>query len=277
MKRIFFGIGLLVLTVSFGYGQEPKQPLEFTIKSDKSVYEVGKEIAIAGQLKNISKHGIVIYPREQSLTVTFDVTDAEGRKVDAAYSISDLGPPQKKEFITLGSGKTFPKTFRLLIPKQHALPGKYVVSVKYKFPSTKGYYDEKNAKFVNLNAWTGTLASNIITVEMSEGTLPNCAQKISSLKVGMTRGELEKLFSKDGGLMGTYKDERYVLRGCACQMNKIIKVNVSFKLSDVSDDIYNDPNFFQKWYLSQAGKDREKAEDAIVSISDPYCENPFYD
>ena len=111
----------------------------------------------------------------------------------------------------------------------------------------------------------------------AEKNLSNCAEKSKFIKKGMTRKELAKLFSQDGGFMGIYKNERYVLRDCACQADKVMKVNVSFKPSEVSDEIYNDPNRFQKWALQGSGKDRQVSQDVVISVSEPYCDYSAFD
>jgi len=73
---------------------------------------------------------------------------------------------------------------------------------------------------------------------------------IQTIKVGMTRGDLLRLFEMDGGLQST-KVERYVYRQCP-----LLKVDVAFiPVSDTNDHL----------------------NDTIKSISKPYLESPFYD
>jgi hypothetical protein len=83
-------------------------------------------------------------------------------------------------------------------------------------------------------------------------TTNSCADKADSVKIGMTRADVEKLFHQDGGIMGIFKDERYVLKDCNCQGHKSIKVNVSFKPFGTSD--------------------KENSKDVITKISEPYCD-----
>jgi len=48
-----------------------------------------------------------------------------------------------------------------------------------------------------------------------------------SIKAGMTRADLLKVFGEDGGLQGGPSSQRFVLRSC-----HLIKVNVKFELGD---------------------------------------------
>ncbi len=97
-------------------------------------------------------------------------------------------------------------------------------------------------------------------------------QKVSQIKVGMTRGDLQKSFEQDGGIQGVYISERYVLKnykchdyetptysitcllnGRMCWAGKAIKIRVSFHSAN-SDSKWGDPR------------------DKIVGISEPFCE-----
>jgi len=54
MKKILLGIAILLLITSSSCSQESKQPLQFTIKSDKKVYGVGEQIKVNLEFKNKS-------------------------------------------------------------------------------------------------------------------------------------------------------------------------------------------------------------------------------
>jgi len=86
--------------------------------------------------------------------------------------------------------------------------------------------------------------------------LSKCMDKANSIKVGMIRADIEKLFYKDGGLMGIFRNERYVLRDCHCQGSKFIKVNVSFK----------------PFGKQVTGIERESPKDVITEVTEPYCQ-----
>ena len=270
MKKVFLGFVVLFFMAGGGYGQEPKPALELTIKLDKEVYAVGEGISISGQIINTSNQDVIVCTFEQTATVTFDVTNSQGKKIDAQYFISDPPLPRKKDFIRIMPGKILPRTFLLRLSKEETLPDTYIVSVKYNFPVVNGYYE--NGKFVNLNVSTGILTSNAINIKVVEKNLSSCVEKVKFVKKGMTRKDLEKLFIQDSGLMGIYRNERYVLRDCACQADKVLKVNVSFKPLGVSDETYRDPDHFQAWLRQSSEKDRQKSEDVIINISEPYCD-----
>ena len=79
-------------------------------------------------------------------------------------------------------------------------------------------------------------------------------KEASSIKAGMSREDLLKVFMEDGGL-NTIPATRYVLRSC-----HMIKVNVDFETE-----------------YGQAYKERPDKELKIKQISKPYLENMFMD
>src|ERR1700683_3781298 len=74
---------------------------------------------------------------------------------------------------------------------------------------------------------------------------------IESIQVGMTRAELEQIFSKEGGL-STRNHRTYVYRDC-----RYFKVDVVFE--------------------AEPGTKSESPEDKITSISRPYLSRPTLD
>lgn len=165
MKKILLGIILSLLTTSVAYSQEPTQPLQLTVKPEKQVYGIGEIIIISGEIKNVSNQDIFIYLLEKSLTVTYDVIDSKGNKIDVPGDIIDLWPPKKDDFALLKSGKSLPKTFKLSIPREIIKSGLYTISVKYNIWE-KGYYED--GKLIDLGTWTGILTSNTIAINVVE-------------------------------------------------------------------------------------------------------------
>lgn len=172
MKKTSFLLLSILVFVLIGYGQEQpiqqidtKAPLTLTIKSDKEVYESGEEVIIFGQIKNISEKDVFIYPLEWTLTVTYEVIDSKGKKIDVPLPISDLWPPTKNDFVLIKAGGLLQKSWGLSIVDEDLqfLPDVYTIMVRYEVRED-GYYE--NGKFVDLDAWTGTLVSNIITIEV---------------------------------------------------------------------------------------------------------------
>jgi hypothetical protein len=83
-----------------------------------------------------------------------------------------------------------------------------------------------------------------------------CLKDFQSIKVGMTRGEIEKKLSEDGGLQSA-SPVRFIHPACA-----------SFKI-DVEFDIKRDP--------ADQGRAVSGKEDKATKISKPYIERPFED
>lgn len=78
--------------------------------------------------------------------------------------------------------------------------------------------------------------------------------QIESVKVGMTRAELYRVFTDEGGLF-TRKQQRFVYRECP-----YIKVDVEFEaVGRLEDQIVG------------------RSEDKITKISKPFLEWPIYD
>jgi hypothetical protein len=95
-----------------------------------------------------------------------------------------------------------------------------------------------------MSSHAGTDVDKNLTKQISD-VLTEC-QKI---KPGMTRAELSKVFTTEGGL-STAKYRRFVYRGCP-----LIKVDVVFTLSDPKQDNLD-----------------ERPTDIINTISKPYLE-----
>ncbi len=70
MKKIILTIILLLLSASFGYGQD--QPLSLFIKSDKQVYRVEEEIKLWLVIKNLSSETVQAPPLVWSSIITID-------------------------------------------------------------------------------------------------------------------------------------------------------------------------------------------------------------
>lgn len=83
--------------------------------------------------------------------------------------------------------------------------------------------------------------------------LADSLREIQSIKIGMTRRELLKVFVTEGGLYSR-SFRKYAYRG-----SPLIKVDVEFKSVGAED------------------KGREHPEDRIIKISRPYLEGPILD
>jgi len=100
---------------------------------------------------------------------------------------------------------------------------------------------------------TPTRAKTETHTEWIEKTL----EKTKTIHPGMTRADLLKLFTEDGGL-SSVSQRRYVYRECP-----YIKVNVTFTLVELDAD----------------GRltSRDSPDDIIKTISTPYLDNPVDD
>lgn len=79
-------------------------------------------------------------------------------------------------------------------------------------------------------------------------------KEIRSVKVGMTRSQLETIFTPEGG-MSTRRLRRYTYRSC-----QFIKVEVRFQAIQHPND-----------------KEKEFPDDKIIEISKPYIQNQIID
>jgi hypothetical protein len=82
---------------------------------------------------------------------------------------------------------------------------------------------------------------------------------VSSVQSGMTRAELLRVFTTEGGL-STRDEQRYVYRRCP-----LIKVIVSFRRPADADDDWG------------GAPEEERAGDIIQSISKPFLDYPIMD
>ena len=60
MKQVIYGILIFLFVATTAYAQESKQPLVLTIKSDKQVYEVGEDIGINVEIRNIGSDRLLM-------------------------------------------------------------------------------------------------------------------------------------------------------------------------------------------------------------------------
>ena len=80
MKRIWIGLGLLLVAAPFGYCQESPLPLQLTIKSDKQVYEAGEEIAFVLTIRNLTSSSWNIFDGITSSKIIIDSKEYHTRQ-----------------------------------------------------------------------------------------------------------------------------------------------------------------------------------------------------
>lgn len=117
MKRTVLGIVLLLLMVTVGCSQKPKQPIQLTIKSDKQVYEVAEPINIIYKLQNNSRESkkILAYGGKFELWQSnpFDIYDSYGKEVDYIGIWIERPQPTEEDYIVMKPGDILENTYRL--------------------------------------------------------------------------------------------------------------------------------------------------------------------
>jgi len=83
----------------------------------------------------------------------------------------------------------------------------------------------------------------------------NTIKEIQTIKVGMTRKDLLRIFMAEGGLGSSRSSRTYLYRGCP-----YIKVDVGFQATQQLGERF-----------------KEFSDDTITSISKPYLANPTLD
>lgn len=99
--------------------------------------------------------------------------------------------------------------------------------------------------------------------------LPKVArQKLAWLHVGMTRAEVEKNFTMDGGLY-FYLIPRYYVSGMAVDAKNIM-LELSFQPKEMRDAVYQDEKFRAEWLRARHWDVTGDPQDILRSIGKPY-------
>jgi hypothetical protein len=105
-----------------------------------------------------------------------------------------------------------------------------------------------------------------------------CASKTSAIKIGMSRGEVSKLAEPDGGLAGTYQNERFYfpnIKSEGSSSDKVCMITVDLRPAILSAEIYNDPDRFAKWI--EENKYKQQPSNVVVRVSEPYLDSIHFD
>lgn len=113
-------------------------------------------------------------------------------------------------------------------------------------------------------AWCGVAASQspakpLVADPALTRSMDQVLKDVSSIQSGMTRTELLRIFTTEGGL-STRDEQRYVYRRCP-----YIKVMVTFRRQADADDDWG------------GAPEEERAGDIILSISKPFLEYSIAD
>jgi hypothetical protein len=158
------------------------------------------------------------------------------------------------KYIELGKGEEYVVNINLkeYLPSRVRLEqGGYSVSVVY-----QNQYGE--------DCFRGTLESDLLALSLVKGTsrgtdehtdwIAKSLKEIETIKVGMTRADLLRVFEEEGGI-SSRTSQRYGYRNCP-----YVKVDVVFEPVDKPNDSLS-PN----------------TEDKIIKISKPFLELPIMD
>ena len=156
------------------------QPLRFVISAEPSSYQLNeipttqyptsKEavFSVTGEIHNISEQDRLFYDFEATGTPTGHLTGPDGKPIEIAYRISDPALPTKESFVLIKAGESLPKHFDVSFWTGDAVaPGTYTLSMDYKV--WMNWYmnvDGDKVERVDVDAWTGTLHSNEVTIDV---------------------------------------------------------------------------------------------------------------
>jgi len=187
MKKIVLLIPLLIISsICFSQNATTKaslkskeQLLKLTIKSDKEVYVVGEIIALTLNFENVSGKEIMICTYPKGWVVSASMTDSKGKVltgwdshdyINSGMMVKKPMPhrPNKEDFVKIKDGENFKYTIFLnmiigrwlqwIYGKQIIEPDVYSLKIQY-----ASFFKGDEYGF---NAWTGTLISNIINLEV---------------------------------------------------------------------------------------------------------------
>ena len=178
--------GSLFANVEFAAAQaasdEAAQPLRLVIRAEKASYQANEVpttqyntssrvavFAVTGEIQNISQQGQLFYDVYSSGNPTYHLIGPRGKPMEIAYLIVDPPLPQERDFVLVKTGKSLPKTLECRFWTGDAVAtGIYTLSITYRV-AEKSYlaFDGKKVTLVDLNnAWTGTLRSNEVKIEV---------------------------------------------------------------------------------------------------------------
>jgi hypothetical protein len=168
------------LAAAQGSSSDEVQPLRFVIAAEPPSYRVdeiettqypsSKEavFSVTGEILNISKHDRFFYHFEATGTPTCHLTGPDGKPIEIAYRISDPALPTKESFVLIKAGQSLQKHFDVSFWTGDAVaPGTYTLSMDYRV--WMDWYmnvDGDKVERVDVDAWTGTLHSNEVTIDV---------------------------------------------------------------------------------------------------------------
>ena len=159
---------------------EAVQPLQLVITAEKSSYQASDipttqypsnteaVISVTGAIQNISQQDQWFYAVQSTGVPTYHLTGPTGQPVEIASVIADPPLPRKEDFVLIKVGESLAKRFDVHFwIGETVTPGIYTLSMTYKV-WMNWYLDHDNDKVarVEMDAWTGTLHSNEVKIEI---------------------------------------------------------------------------------------------------------------
>ena len=158
---------------------EAAQPLRLMIAPTQASYAVSdvpttqyptSKVAVfwvTADIHNVSQEDQWFYAVESTATPGYELTGPAGKPLEASYVISDPGLPRKEDFVLIKAGESLPKRFEVRFWTGDAVaPGTYMLSMTYRVWQD-WYFDPDTSTRVDLHAWTGTLRSNDVAIQVT--------------------------------------------------------------------------------------------------------------
>lgn len=157
---------------------EPDQPLRLVIRAEQPSYQAHEVpttqyptskdavFALSGEIQNISEQDQWLYDVHSTGNPACHLTGP--KPVEVTSVITDPPPPLKEHFVLIKAGESLPKRFECRFWTGDAVaPGLYTLSMTYRV-TQRSYLaaDGETATPVDVSAWTGTLQSNEVMIEV---------------------------------------------------------------------------------------------------------------
>ncbi len=142
-----------------------KQPLEFSIKSDKQVYDAGEPIKLIAEMKNISTSEVCINTLANDLRYIITLTQEGKEFISEGPIVAESGQAMDRDIVCIKPSKSYKlERFSGVMNRE--------VLINVNNPIKKGVMDIK-VEFILQGTtirpvWQGKLASDAVTIEVKE-------------------------------------------------------------------------------------------------------------
>lgn len=181
--------------------QPAQEGLEFTIKSEKEVYNERDDIHIEIRVKNIENKPILFFtgvPRPWVLS--FNITAKNtGRKFEQ-IELGEKLAISKSDFLTLKRNEVYTRTINIASEYTYNVnaPGEYGIFAIYRYETD----DFGKRLFGFDNVWKGVLISNVINIKIN----PQLESSLSRMTDAQVREITNTHASKEGYDLNEYQE-----------------------------------------------------------------------